>query len=674
LAQHLLFTSMAEPDLNLSVRWKLLGAFALTAGWPVLGYMLAIPPALVAVSAILLAAGLAWYSGQRILSVVERLGAHLGHAPGDTRDELAALEQAFEHLTTVASDLPHAPRHTPKSSENASEYEAALATGHSVCATAVMMPEPDPDVLLTRAKITGAEARQRLRQSIEVVTCELRDLMKETQVGEIDVLEFQLLMLEDSSFIGLITDRIETGKPLVEAVERACAQLRGRFENMDSTYMQARALDCDDLRKRLVNAMLGGMDNEELRSKVSGKIVLCHQILPSEVVALSHCNVKGVVSVKGTAASHSEILLDAFAIPALNRIHNIDLHAIAGQEVLLDIPARTLVVQPEAARRSLTETSVQRIEPDPEPACLTSGERITVGVTINNVSVEAPRAWEAGADDVGLYRTEIDYIASPRLPSEGELTARYQELVRTFEGRSVVMRMLDLGSDKLAHFQQEKREENPCMGNRSMRLLLSEPSLFRTQFRAMLRAATDDTAIIFPMISGWFELEQIQRHIKKFVAEFEEAGNTVPKIRYGLMLEVPSVVERFEDYVDEFDVFSIGTNDLTQYTLAADRNNEQVVSYYKCYHPSMLSMLSRVCRLAAEREKTVCICGAMAGEVELLPLLVGLGVRHLSVPTGRIGAIKKALRELDLKSCQELAKAALACRATPEIEALLHQH
>jgi phosphoenolpyruvate-protein kinase (PTS system EI component) len=648
---------MAQPDLNVSVRWKIIGAFVLTAGWPLLAVQLTLPPWLILISTVLLALGLGYYSAQRILSMVERVGAHLGHPLDDTRCELAALEQAVETLAAAATVMPRG--------ERRSEYKAELATGTSVHATAVMMPEPDPEVLLMRAKITGDEARQRLRQAIEEVVGELRELMRGSQVGEIEVLEFQLLMLEDGAFVGLIKDSISAGLPLVESIERACAQLRGRFNLMETTYMQARALDCDDLRKRLVNAVLGGMDVDELREQVSGRIVLCQQILPSEVVALSHCGVKG------TAASHSEILLDAFGIPALSRLHNIDLHTIAGQPVLLDIPARTLVLHPDPARWALAETDSQTPPPDPEPALLRSGERIHIGATINNVNIEAGVARQAGADDVGLFRTEIDFIASPHLPTESELTARYCELIRVFEGCPVTMRMLDLGSDKLAHFQQEVREENPCMGNRSMRLLLSEPSLFRTQFRAMLRAATDGTAIIFPMISGWYELEQIQRHIANFVTEYEESGNTVPKLKYGLMLEVPSVVERFEDYVEDFDVFNVGTNDLTQYTLATDRNNEQVTSYFKCYHPSLLSMLSRICRLARKHDKTVCICGEMAGELSLLPLLVGLGVRHLSVPSGRIGALKAAVRELDLPACEKLAEAALACRSTKDVEAVL---
>ena len=656
---------MPATDINLSIRWKLAGAFTLTAAWPVIGLATELPPALVIITAVVLALLLAWYSSSRILGGITRVSAHLGseldHA--EHRDELAALEHAFEHLVKAASDLP-----VPHSdaAEPQQEYYARLGTGSAVCAQAVLFPEPDPERLLLRANVTGDAARKALQKAIHQVVCELRELMASTTVGEITVLEFQELTLQDHALAKFIDDGLADGGLLVDSVEEAFGKLRRRFERMESSYMQARALDCDDLRKRLITAIMGGQDKGDLEATVTGKIVLCQQILLSEIVALARCEVAGIVSLTGTAASHSEI----FGIPALSHFEDLPMHALAGREVLLDPAGRRLVVDPDSGQQQVAESAIAPPVPDLEPAFLQSGERIVVGATINNVTAEADLALGAGADEVGLFRTEIDYISGQRLPSEPELAARYQQLNEVFAGREVGMRMLDLGGDKLP-LGQQTHEDNPCMGNRSMRLLLSQPSLFRTQFRAMLQAAQDDSVIIFPMISGWYELRQIRRHIDSFIEEFREEGHRVPRLRYGLMLEVPSVIERFEDYVEAFDVFNIGTNDLTQYTLAADRNNEHVVPYYKCYHPSLLTMIRRVCELASAHNKVVCVCGEMANDLRLLPLLIGLGVRRLSVPARRIAALKARVRELDLNACQAIADSALACRSTCEVEELL---
>jgi phosphotransferase system enzyme I (PtsI) len=231
--------------------------------------------------------------------------------------------------------------------------------------------------------------------------------------------------------------------------------------------------------------------------------------------------------------------------------------------------------------------------------------------------------------------------------------------------------MLDLGGDKLAMFQHDdEREENPCMGNRSMRLLIKRPELFRTQIRAMLRATTKSSCILFPMISGWYELEKVRALVAKCAAELKQEGYTrLDDVKYGIMVEIPGVVERFEDFVTEFQVFNIGSNDLTQYTLAADRNNRQVADYYSYYHPAVLSQIAKVCRLGATHHREVRMCGEMSGELMLLPLLVGLGVRQFSTHYHLIGRVKATLQALESESCRALAEAALRCRTPAQVRA-----
>ena len=248
-----------------------------------------------------------------------------------------------------------------------------------------------------------------------------------------------------------------------------------------------------------------------------------------------------------------------------------------------------------------------------EPVTLKSGTDVVVAVTINNIHTEVDQAVKMGADAVGLFRSEVEFIARKDWPTEQELTEQYSHLVQSFAERPVVMRMLDLGGDKLpGGLVAVRHEDNPCMGERSMRLLLANPDLFRRQTRAMLRAANEHTSIIFPMVSGWYELEKIRALVESYTGELKAEGATLAPVRFGLMIEVPSVVERFADYVEHFDTFNLGTNDLTQYALAVDRNNDAVADYYACHHPSLLSMIQRVCLIAAEHGKEVNACGEMA--------------------------------------------------------------
>jgi len=308
-----------------------------------------------------------------------------------------------------------------------------------------------------------------------------------------------------------------------------------------------------------------------------------------------------------------------------------------------------------------------------EKVHLRSGLEIFVCATINNVYTEAAKAKEAGADGVGLFRSEMSFIGRSDLPSEDELYQEYCMLSSVFPTQPINTRVLDLGSDKIASFQEDSfLGDNPCMGNRSTRLLIAKPNLFRTQLRAMLRAATKQTTILLPLISGWHELDKIRVLIISIKDELRQDGLThVDAVKFGIMVEVPSIVARFEDYVNDFDVFNIGSNDLTQYTLAADRNNQEVAEYYRFTHPSLLSMIQKVCDLGNAKGKPVNLCGEMASIPELLPLLIGLGIRRFSVPYRHIPSLKAHIRELDEEECKKIAHHTLNCRSSDEVDRII---
>ncbi|EKD41903.1 MAG: phosphotransferase system, fructose-specific EI/HPr/EIIA component, partial [uncultured bacterium] len=437
---------------------------------------------------------------------------------------------------------------------------------------------------------------------------------------------------------------------------------------------KARINDLNDLKQRFFQCMARMHDpySTESYANLKDKIILCDQIFPSEIISLRDVGIKGVVSLSGTAASHAEILLESFGIPSVSCINDMPIHLMEGKKILIDTFRKDVILNYTTEDEKLLE---QPVSPNKkiiaEQIKLKSGEPLWVGATINNPYLEAPQASRIGADGIGLFRTEIGFIGHTTLPTEEELYLEYQHLFLTFANKEIYIRLLDLGSDKLAFFQENKtKEENPCMGNRSTRLLIHRPDILRTQLRAIIRAAAKDTTIILPMISGWMELIQIKKISEKIIEELKTEG-IERNIKWGLMVEVPSLVEKFETIVEHFDSFNIGSNDLTQYTLAVDRNNKDVAAYYRYTHPSILSMLAKLNRLCKEKNKKLILCGEMSSRVDLLPLIIGLGIRNFSVPYKKIIAVKSRLMELDFHSCQELAHKALQLSTPDEIEALL---
>ncbi|RMD74903.1 MAG: phosphoenolpyruvate--protein phosphotransferase, partial [Lentisphaerae bacterium] len=520
-------------------------------------------------------------------------------------------------------------------------FQCRLASGDPVVGEAVLMPQ-QPKLQPSTRKLSGSEAIHAFNQAVLQVREELEKIVDYPELSEADkgIIQFQVLLLQDKAILEGIQKCIEDGMNLAEALDTTFAVVVAKIEKSKNSYIAARAADCRDLQNRILNAILhqAGESPTVSFSHLRDKIVLAQQIYPSEVIWLYKAGVKGIFSVEGTPSSHAEILMQSFNIPSLSNPEPISIQMLKGRTLLLDTKKMRLIVDPnpEDIDEVLHQSSVDPTEVIREPVrlCDDANETVFIHATINNIEIEAPRAVEAGADGVGLFRSEMSFIGAVELPTEDELTANYTKLCQIFADKPIVMRMLDLGSDKLNGILGETREENPCMGNRSMRLLLKRPSIFRTQLRAMLRAIQNEqTTILFPMISGWHELEKIRTAIERIVDEFVREGNTiVSTVKFGIMVEVPSVALRFEDYVNEFDTFNIGTNDLTQYTLAADRNNEYVQEYYKPYHPSVLTLIQKVASLGNAASKKVCVCGEMAADPKMIPLLIGLGIRHLSVP------------------------------------------
>ncbi len=676
-----------------SIKWKMLILMLIVYFLPLTLFWLEAPGWLIALAGIMLSLVVTWWWHSRVVATRQRLERLESKLPQSAAkplrssafaDELTALVHTYDRFLTNLEET-FSEMNTPTNMGTGpfrrdgthTVYKAALSTGEPIVGEAAILPRRvDEDTDLVN-QLTGDEAIEVFLASANQSREELTELRETAEIrpAEKGIIDFQIMLLQDKALMEGVAQCLSDKFTLPEALNTTFAVIVGKLESSANAYVKARATDFFDLKQRLFDNIYRQLRPEvnEFYETTREKVVFCESIYPTDVVALYKAGARGIVSVQGTASSHAEILLQSFNLPSLTNLEGLPIYMLQGRQALVDTVNKHLIIDPTPEQiENLTQpTRIHVQDVIREPVKLASGEPMRVMATINNVTIESRRALTAGADGVGLFRSEMSYIGRPDLPLENELYDEYRVLTDVFGDQPVAMRMLDLGSDKLAMFQQDdEHEENPCMGNRSMRLLIRRPDVFRTQLRAMLRASTRNTCILFPMISGWYELGKVRSMIDKITGELQNEGFTrVEKVQYGIMVEIPGIVERFADYVDEFDIFNIGSNDLTQYALAADRNNRNVSEYYSFYHPSVLSMIQKVCVLGAERRKVVRLCGEMCSDISMLPLVVGLGVREMSAHSYVIAKLKNGLRHLDLPSCEQLARAVLRRRSAEEARA-----
>lgn len=673
--------------MDFSIKWKLLGSFALSMLLPFLvywmggGFWLCIVVGLVTT---LLLTSYAYYrilhslkAIQRNLEpIYEKHGLNFGndaHA-----DELTAavrwsnqllgdMEASVEEFTSSHNDsLPRFQRGVR------SEISAQLHSGESVSGELVnythyhesglSIPVFDP--------VRNEEIFKLAVEAIETKLGEMLKLLKEE--NDRGIVEFQIYFLQDPNFIEGFLSNNAQGLGLEMCLENLFKDFILRLEKVKNEMIRSRITDLVDLKMQLVQEILFIVHRESrYEQTLKGRVVLIQSLFPSQVLLFHKSGVIGVICREGTSSSHSQILLESLAMPSLTELPPFP-EAPDGERVLLDTEEKKVVFNPSRNDLEKLERSRQLHRDAPvlhQPVETKCGHEVEIKTNLN-LPKEAHRSLTYGPDGVGLYRSEVAFLGMGHLPSEDEQHKIYQKVTRAFAGRPVVFRMLDIGGDKLVGGQSE-REENPCMGMRSMRLLTHQPDLFRSQYRAMLKAAHGQTSVIFPMVNGLDELEEVMARVRQYEDEMEREGVEYNKVRHGIMVEVPGIVERFEDIVDSFDLFCIGTNDLTQYTLAADRNNQGVSRYFSPIHPALLKMVNKVCSLAKEHRKEVCLCGEVASNPMTLPLFIGLGVQQFSVPFRNIPALKALVREQDVEECRELAEAALACRTCEQVKGLI---
>jgi phosphocarrier protein FPr len=402
-------------------------------------------------------------------------------------------------------------------------------------------------------------------------------------------------------------------------------------------------------------------------------------LTPADTAALDRELVRGIATAYGSATSHSAILARSLGIPAVVGVGEHLLEVPEGTPLLLDGDAGAVYVDPaeevvsdyerqraeheKSARRALASAS--------QPAATRDGRRIEVVANVGSLA-DVDAAVTNGAEGVGLLRTEFLFLDRDSLPSEEEQLAAYEEIAELLHGRPLILRTLDVGADKPLPYLPRRPEANPFLGVRGIRLGLDQPELLETQLRAALRAAAaHPLKVMFPMVATVAEYREAVSVLTRARDRLEQAGEPAGQMDVGIMVEVPSAALAAEAFAPEVDFFSIGTNDLTQYTLAAERGNERVAGLADALHPSVLRLVQAVTEAAQAHGKWVGVCGELASEPLAVPVLVGLGVTELSVNAPAIPAIKEAVREVDSGEASTLAREALRLGSAEEVRALL---
>ena len=510
---------------------------------------------------------------------------------------------------------------------------------------------------------------ERLRSAIGAALDELIQLRNKTEeelgVDPAKILDFHIGVLKDSTLISPVEDRIRSS--LINA-ERAVAerfeQLARQFRGMGSEVFRQKANDIIDLDRRVLSKLLGQSDNR--LEQVSEPVVLvAHELTPSQTASMDRTKILGIATDAGGRTSHTSIVARALQIPAVVGCHELTSSIQNGDQIIVDGETGKVLVRPtsdEIARyRELQKEQLVRVASyrglvDLEPVTL-DGTRIEL---LGNIEFpeEATAVLENGGNGVGLYRTEFLWLTSDHSPTEDEQFESYRQTLELLDGHPLTIRTFDLGADKYTQQRSEEPERNPFLGCRSIRYCLQNIPMFKTQLRAIMRASAFGTMkVMFPLVSNVMELRQTKMLLRDVCEELDEESIPYDRdLETGMMVEVPSAALMAKVFASEVSFFSIGTNDLIQYTLAVDRGNERVANLYTGAHPAVLQLIKSVVRASRRKSVSVSICGEIAADPIYTMLLIGLGIRTLSLVPAQIPIIKSVIRAVDVEHCERVAR------------------
>lgn len=516
------------------------------------------------------------------------------------------------------------------------------------------------DQSVKRTKITDADAEiARVEKAAEQAQAQLQKLydkaLKEVGESSAAIFEVHQMMLEDEDYLDAIHNMVRTEMVNAEyAVAVTGDNFASMFAGMEDDYMKARAADIKDISNRLVRNLMGREDLNS--SEMEPSVIVADDLSPSETVQMDKEKILAFVTVHGSANSHTAILARMMNIPALIGVP-VDLNEIhTGMKVVVDglngevifDPSEEICVEAEKKVREEQEKLRLLQSLKGKDNVTPSGKKIKIFANIGSVS-DVGYVLENDAGGIGLFRSEFLYLGRDDFPTEEEQFQAYKQVAQTMAGKNVVIRTLDIGADKQVDYFNLGKEDNPAMGYRAIRICLKQPDIFKTQLRALFRAAVyGNLSVMYPMITAVEEVRQIQAIVSEVKAELEEKEIPYKIPEQGIMIETPAAVMVSDELAEVVDFFSIGTNDLTQYTLAVDRQNARLDDFYRPHHKAILRMIQMAADNAHKCGKWVGICGELGADLELTDEFLKMGIDELSVAPSMVLKVRKAVRESEV--------------------------
>ena len=554
------------------------------------------------------------------------------------------------------------------------------ASGGIAIGKAFLMMEPD----ITVSKATVANTEVEVTRFNEAVNAAKHELQKIRDRAEVDlgaenaaIFDAHLLVLSDPELLGAVEGKIKDESVNAEAALQETADMYvAMFEQLDNEYMRERAADIKDVTKRVI-ALLLGSDVPNISLIDEEVIIVSKDLAPSDTAQLNRAFAKGFTTDMGGRTSHSAIMARSLEIPAVVGTKNATTSIKQGDIVVVDGDHGEVMINPAPEVLEQYKAKIQEQEAEKKELLLLKNKQT---VTQDGIHVEVaanigtPKdvegVLENGGEGVGLYRTEFLYMERDALPTEEEQFQAYKQVLEQMGDKPVVVRTLDIGGDKHLPYLNLPEEMNPFLGFRAIRLCLEEQTIFRTQLRALLRASEfGNLKIMFPMIATLEEFRQAKQMLEEEREHLNQEGTAVSNaIEIGIMVEIPSTAVLADQFAKEVDFFSVGTNDLIQYTMAADRMNESVAHLYQPYHPAILRLVKMVIDAAHAEKKWAGMCGEMAGDSIAIPLLIGLGLNEFSMSAPSMLKARKQINQLTQSEMKQLAEKAMSMQTSEQVK------
>jgi phosphotransferase system enzyme I (PtsI) len=538
------------------------------------------------------------------------------------------------------------------------------------------------ELVIEKGKVEDPQSEiDRLNGAISTAKEQINEIyekaLKEASEADAEIFQAHAMILEDPELLDGVHKKINEQKCSAEfAMNESSQAMADIMAAIDDEYFAARATDIMDVSNRVVRILLGVAESPTSDLK-KPSVIIADDLTPSDTVLLDKTLVIGFCTARGSATSHTAILARGLGIPAVAGAGDEVLKQTNGTGIILDGTKGDVVLDPDdetvkdyqkriETAKTIREASMKHAK---EPAVTTDGKQVEVVANIGNVE-GARSSVENGAEGVGLLRTEFLYLERSCLPTEEEQYQAYRAILDVFGDMPVILRTLDVGGDKEIPYMGLEAEANSFLGQRALRLCLKRPDIFKPQLRAALRAGVDrNLKIMFPMVATASEVREARKVLDECAAELKAEGTPFAEgIEIGIMVEIPSAAMVADQLAKEVDFFSIGTNDLSQYTMAADRTNPKVASLSNAFYPAVLRLIRNVIKAAHDEGKWVGMCGELAGEPLAAPILLGLGLDEFSMSPPMVPVLKQILRNLNAGEMKSLAEEALQLESPEDIQ------